>query len=473
MNAPLRLLIVEDSPEDLTLLLGELKRAGYDPAYVNVGDEAAMRAALQEDAWDLVLSDHSIPGFDSVAALRLLKASGLDIPFIIVSGTIGEELAVEAMKAGASDYVMKGKLARLGPVIARELAEARQRRARRDAEQALREREQQAVLELNAAYTATLEGWARALELRDHETRGHCQRVADLTVRLAAMAGMSEAECVHARRGALLHDIGKMGIPDHILLKPSGLDADEWAIMRRHPAYALELLQPIEYLRPALDIPYCHHERWDGTGYPRGLKGEEVPLAARLFAVADIWDALRSDRPYRAAWTPRKARDHILSLVGSHLDPLAVRMFMRLLDDSAREPGAAGEGDGADEPRTSILVVDDVATNLELLERWLTLEGYDVRTADCGESALRAVADDQPDVLLIDVGIPKPDGFTVCRRLRQDPSTNHIPFIIMSGMPKAENEGLARALGAAAYFTKPFDLHELKARVERIVREQR
>jgi putative two-component system response regulator len=468
MNETLRVLIVEDSVEDLALLLHELKRSGHEPDYVHVGDAASMQAALDARAWDLVISDHSIPGFDSVAALRLVQASGLDIPFIIVSGTIGEELAVEAMKAGASDYVMKGKLARLGAVIGRELAEAGQRRARRAAEQALREREQQTILELNAAYTATLEGWARALDLRDHETKGHCQRVADLTVRLALMAGLSEADCVHVRRGALLHDIGKMGIPDHILLKPSALDPQEWEIMQRHPAYALDLLKPIDYLRPALDIPYCHHEKWDGTGYPRGLAGEQVPLAARLFAVADIWDALRSDRPYRAAWTAERAREHILSLVGSHLDPRAVATFMALLDESPHEPGTQLDRTRA-LPQTSVLVVDDVEPNLELLERWFRLEGYDVRTAVSGETALAAIADRHPDMLLIDVGIPRPDGFTVCRRLRQNPSTSHIPFIIMSGMPHSEHEKRARELGAAAYFTKPFDLHELKAQVDRVL----
>ena len=152
---------------------------------------------------------------------------------------------------------------------------------------------------LALAYDATLEGWSRALDLRDKETEGHTQRVTEITERLASMLNIDDATIIHLRRGALLHDIGKMGIPDSILLKPETLTEEEWAIMRKHPQYAYEMLSMIDYLRPALDIPYCHHERWDGKGYPRGLKGEEIPLAARIFSVVDVWDALTSNRPYR------------------------------------------------------------------------------------------------------------------------------------------------------------------------------
>ncbi|MBI5291405.1 MAG: HD domain-containing protein [Chloroflexi bacterium] len=147
---------------------------------------------------------------------------------------------------------------------------------------------QHSNVELNLAYDATLEGWARALELRDLETEGHTRRVTTRTLRLAQTMELGEEELVHIRRGALLHDIGKMGIPDRILLKAGPLGDGEWEIMRKHPAYAYEMLLPIAYLRPALDIPYCHHEKWDGTGYPRGLKGQEIPLAARIFAVVDV-----------------------------------------------------------------------------------------------------------------------------------------------------------------------------------------
>jgi len=187
--------------------------------------------------------------------------------------------------------------------------------------------------ELVLAYDATIEGWSRALELRDKETEGHTQRAADLTVSVAREFGLSEDEQVQMRWGALLHDIGKMGIPDGILLKAGPLSADEWLVMQTHPVLAYEMLSPVRYLRAALDIPLRHHEKWDGTGYPRGLKGEQIPLVARLFAVVDVWDALRSDRPYRAAWPEEKVRAHIRSLAGTHFDPRAVAAFWQLLGE--------------------------------------------------------------------------------------------------------------------------------------------
>ncbi len=187
---------------------------------------------------------------------------------------------------------------------------------------------QQSNAGLILAYDTTIEGWARALELRDQETEGHTQRAAEMTLRLAQAMGMKEEELVHVRRGALLHDIGKMSIPDSILLKTGPLTEEEWAIMRRHPVYAYELLSPISYLRPALDIPYCHHERWDGTGYPRGLKGDNIPLAARIFALADTWDALYSERRYHPAWPEDRVREHIRSLAGTQLDPKVVEVFL-------------------------------------------------------------------------------------------------------------------------------------------------
>jgi len=191
---------------------------------------------------------------------------------------------------------------------------------------------QRSHLQLALAYSTTIEGWSHALDLRDRETQGHTQRVTDMTLHLARMAGISESELVHVKHGALLHDIGKMGIPDMILLKEGGLADDEWVIMRKHPVYAYEMLSPIEYLRPALDIPYCHHEKWDGTGYPRGLKGEQIPLVARLFAVVDVWDALRSDRPYRQGWSEEKVLEYIKAQTGTHFDPKAVELFAKMME---------------------------------------------------------------------------------------------------------------------------------------------
>ena len=190
---------------------------------------------------------------------------------------------------------------------------------------------QRSTDELELAYDATIEGWSHALDLRDKETEGHTQRVTELTVRLARLFGISETDLVQVRWGALLHDIGKMGVPDGILLKPGPLTDEEWVVMKKHPGLAYELLTPIRFLRQALDIPYCHHEKWDGSGYPRSLKGNRIPLVARIFAVVDVWDAVTSDRPYRLAWSQEKARQHIRDAAGTHFDPHVVEKFFEEL----------------------------------------------------------------------------------------------------------------------------------------------
>ena len=190
--------------------------------------------------------------------------------------------------------------------------------------------------ELREAYEATIEGWGHALDLRDQETEGHSRRVTDLVDRLAEKMGVSKAQRVHIRRGALLHDIGKMGVPDRILLKTDNLTPTEWRLMRRHPQDAYNMLSSITFLRPALDIPLCHHEKWDGTGYPQGLRGEEIPLAARLFSVVDIWDALRSDRPYRGSWPEDQVLTYLQGLAGSHLEPEIVTAFLDMMSSKSR-----------------------------------------------------------------------------------------------------------------------------------------
>lgn len=187
-------------------------------------------------------------------------------------------------------------------------------------------------IKLIQAYDGTIEALSYALDLKDKETEGHSRRVTELTLRIAREMGVKEEELVHIRRGALLHDIGKMGIPDAILLKPGKLTDEEWEIMREHPVYAYQMLSRIEYLRPALDIPYCRHEKWDGTGYPRGLKGEEIPLAARIFAVVDVIDALTNDRPYRKAWPMEKELEYLREQSGKHFDPRVVEVFLFLAE---------------------------------------------------------------------------------------------------------------------------------------------
>lgn len=189
------------------------------------------------------------------------------------------------------------------------------------------------ITELIASHDETLAGWSRAMDFRDHETENHTQRVTQMSIQIAHAMGLSETEIMNIRRGALLHDIGKMAVPDNILLKKDKLTDEEWEIMRQHPVYAYEMLSTISFVRPALDIPYCHHEKWDGTGYPRGLKGDEIPLAARIFAVVDVWDALRCDRPYRKGWEGERVCEYIKEQSGKHFDPQMVTIFLELFTD--------------------------------------------------------------------------------------------------------------------------------------------
>jgi len=191
---------------------------------------------------------------------------------------------------------------------------------------------------LALAYEYAIEGWARALDLRDRETVGHSRRVTETTLRLARALCVPRKDLAYIRAGALLHDIGKMAVPDRILQKPGSLTPDEWEVMHHHPVCANEFLSAVPYLQPATDIPYCHHEKWDGSGYPRGLKGDQIPLAARIFAVADVWDALRSDRPYRPAWTEGASRAYIQEQAGTHFDPQVVEIFLTIEPCAPRRP---------------------------------------------------------------------------------------------------------------------------------------
>lgn len=447
---PLKVLVLEDRPSDAELILYEMKRSGYDCISSRVDTQAEYLRAIAEYP-DIILADYSLPQFTALQALKLLQEQGYDIPFIVVTGTISEEAAVETMKQGAADYLLKDRLSRLGQAAERALQQKSLRDQKRKSEEALRLSEdkfskafrispdaisitrladggyievnegfthlvgyeaeevigktgllvniwanmdenqrfllsmelqgqvnnmegvfkdhqgnvwiglisariidvngepciisiirditerkraeidlQRAHQDLAEAYDETIEGWSRVLDLRDKETEGHTQRVTEIAVRLARALGVPEDDIVHLRRGALLHDIGKMGVSDLILQKPGPLTNEEWREMRRHPEYAYQMLHPISYLRPALDIPYCHHERWDGSGYPRGLKGEEIPLAARIFSIIDVWDALLSNRPYRRGCTEESVLEYIRKYSGIHFDPKLVNAFLEL-----------------------------------------------------------------------------------------------------------------------------------------------
>ncbi len=449
-SSPLRVLVLEDRPADAELILYELKRSGYNYVSQRVDTQEDYLRAIEEIP-DIILADYSLPQFTAMQALHLLQERGLDIPFVVVTGTISEEAAVETMKQGAADYLLKDRLSRLGQAVERALQQKHLRDEKRNSEQALRLSEdkfskafrispdaificrlsdgryievnlgfsrltgfspnealgksnllfniwanleenrhffkvmkesgeinnmegvfkhkegnvwiglisariievneepciisiirditerkraeidlQRAHHDLAEAYEATIEGWSRVLDLRDKETEGHTQRVTEMTVRLARELGVPEEEIIHIRRGALLHDIGKMGIPDNILQKPGPLTDDEWVEMRQHPEYARMMLNSITYLRPALEIPYCHHERWNGSGYPRSLKGEEIPISARIFSIVDVWDALLSNRPYRKGCTEESVLEYIRKNAGTYFDPRLVDSFLDL-----------------------------------------------------------------------------------------------------------------------------------------------
>ncbi|KAB8145521.1 response regulator [Chloroflexia bacterium SDU3-3] len=319
---------------------------------------------------------------------------------------------------------------------------------------ALFESIQHANLELTMAYDSTLEGWARALELRDKETEGHAQRVTDMTLALARAMGLPTNDLVHIRRGALLHDIGKMGIPDSILLKAGPLSDDEWQIMRQHPVYAYNMLSPIAYLRPALDIPYYHHEKWDGTGYPRGLKGEAIPLAARIFAIADVWDALSFDRPYRSAWPEAQVREHIQAAAGSHFDPQVVEAFLRLhaIDTT--------------EQRLSILIVDDEEHIATTAHRLLN-DQFIVFSTTSPDEALDILAREPIAIILSDQRMPQMTGVQLLERAR------HLRPTTLGILSSAyfDNDALTEAINLGnvrGYIQKPWNAIELRRRVNEV-----
>jgi cyclic di-GMP phosphodiesterase len=336
MPQPLRILLVEDAPDDALLLVRLLRNAGYDLTQARVETEAEFRAELERAEWDVILCDYSLPQFGAAPVLRIVQEMQRDIPVILVTGTISEEQAVKLADLGAHDYIIKGRYERLVPAIARETREAqsraRERRSASDLRLALAalKTTNDALLERNEE---SLHAFVHALALRDNETAGHTERVTLMAERLGRLIGEDNGMLERIRLGAWLHDIGKMGIPDAILHKPGPLNAAEWIIMRKHPIYAYELLYPFVHLRPAIDTAYCHHEQWDGSGYPRGLKGKKIPLPARIFAFPDAWDAMRSKRPYKKAMTKKQTLARIRAAVGTHFDPEIAAVFLPAIED--------------------------------------------------------------------------------------------------------------------------------------------
>lgn len=294
---------------------------GIAGAQVRLGQEYAGRVALEREMIkvDLTTGEHALTGLHFLTGEDFASYYGVPL---IVKGQVKGVLEVFHRSGLHRDPEWLEFLETLAGQAAIAIDDAE-----------MYENLQRSNLELAIAYDDTITGWSRTLELRDMETEGHSRRVTEMTLRLARAMGISEEELVHVRRGALLHDIGKMGVPDEILRKPGPLDEDEWGIMRQHPVLAYKLLAPISFLGPALAIPYCHHERWDGSGYPRGLAGEQIPLSARIFAVVDVWDALLSARPYREPWAEEQVVAYLQEQAGGHFDPEVVEALLQLLPE--------------------------------------------------------------------------------------------------------------------------------------------
>jgi putative two-component system response regulator len=328
------LLIIDDEPIIRESLEALLALEGYRLEFAENGSqgiEAALR--LRPDA---ILLDVMMPDMDGYEVCHRLRTEPAvnEAPIIMITAFDDRDSRLQGLEAGADDFLSK-------PIDRLELRTRLRTITRLDRYRKLyteRTRLELTLQELEVshqalrkAYDVTIAGWARAMDYRDHETEGHSQRVCDLTIGLARFMNFPEAEIVHIGRGALLHDMGKLAIPDAILLKPGKLTESEWMIMRQHPTYAYEMLQPIEYLRPALDIPYCHHERWNGSGYPRGLRETQIPHAARVFAIVDVWDAMFSERPYQKAQTLEYAIHYLQTQSGQHFDPEVVEAFLAYL----------------------------------------------------------------------------------------------------------------------------------------------
>jgi putative two-component system response regulator len=324
-----KVLIIDDDAGARAALEALLFNEPYDLSFAaNGADGIAMAVSLHPD---VILLDVMMPKMDGFEVCRQIRSISeiAEAPIILVTSLDDYDARITGLRAGADDFVNKPYnsmelFARLQTIL-------RLNRYRRIAEQ--QSKLKSLNEELLIAYDKTIEGWSQALDLRDRETEGHTQRVTNLVIRFAKAVGLSDADLEHIGRGALLHDIGKLGIPDVILHKPGKLTEEEWQIMRMHPVYAHQWLSSINFLEPALTIPYAHHEWWNGTGYPRGLKGREIPIAARLFAIVDVWDALRSDRPYRSAMPKAEVLEYIRDHSASQFDPSLIDVFFDLVKD--------------------------------------------------------------------------------------------------------------------------------------------
>jgi putative nucleotidyltransferase with HDIG domain len=338
-SAERRLLIVDDDESVRRIVAALLSDEGYETATAASADEAL--ESLRHQPYALVITDMKMPDKDGLWLLAQVRRGWADVGVIMMTGYGQVDTAVEALRHGASDYLTKPvRVNQLSASVLRALQRRRleieHRAYQRGLEGAVREKTREleaAYLQINQNYNLTLEALVTALDARECETGNHSQRVVAVTLVIADRMGITGEEREHIARGALLHDIGKIGVPDQVLLKPGKLTDEEWVEMKKHPEIGARILSGISFLEPAAEIVLAHQERWDGLGYPRGLTGEQIPVGARIFAVADALDAITSDRPYRRGRGFTHARDEIARYAGTQFDPTVVRHFLTITEE--------------------------------------------------------------------------------------------------------------------------------------------
>ncbi|HEX4823724.1 MAG TPA: HD domain-containing phosphohydrolase [Candidatus Polarisedimenticolaceae bacterium] len=329
MTRPAHIVVTDDEPSIRDVLAEGLTSFGYEVRQAGSAGEAF--ELVRAGGVDLVLSDIDMPGESGLSLLKRIKERDPDVDVVMVTGVVDLDVAIGAIRQGAADYVGKPfNLEEVQIVVERTLEKRRLIKENREYQQTLERKVEERTRELEESYESTLEAMITALDFRDNETMGHSRRVVEYAVIVARTMGVGEPELTWIRRGAILHDVGKIGVSDAILLKPGKLDAAEWEEMKRHPEMGYRMLKHIRFLAPALDIVHCHQERFDGTGYPRSLRGDAIPLGARIFAAVDTFDAMTSDRPYRAALSIQAARDEIRKFSGTQFDPEVASAFLSI-----------------------------------------------------------------------------------------------------------------------------------------------
>jgi response regulator RpfG family c-di-GMP phosphodiesterase len=324
-----KVLVVDDELSVREILCEGLGAFGFDT--VAAPDAGTAYEEVLRGGVDLVLTDIEMPGETGIELLARIKRHDPQLDVVMVTGVVDTRTAIGAIRQGASDYLTKPfNLDEVQIVVGRTLEKRRLIEENRAYQEHLEELVVERTQQLRKSYENTLRALVTALDFRDNETQGHSSRVVEYAMVVAGVLGVAESELTSIRWGAILHDVGKIGVPDRVLLKPGKLDAEEWELMRKHPEMGFRMLQHIPFLEPALDIVFCHQERYDGTGYPRGLAGEAIPLGARIFAAVDTFDAMTSDRPYRKALSIDAARSEIERCSGTQFDPRVVRAFLAI-----------------------------------------------------------------------------------------------------------------------------------------------